>query len=146
MILETIGHRAGVRARVDLEAVRDSVFIKNVMQLGRIGAQAVLIAHVDRDSAILAQISNVLVDEGQWSVRRPLRHHIRLQHSVLHRQIKIKRRILGVGRPGRRAGKLGAREKGKLRRILGSLHRFEALFHLRIGGAESARARGSKGS
>ena len=38
MILEAIGHGAGVRAGVHFVTVRDSVQIENVMQLAGIGA------------------------------------------------------------------------------------------------------------
>ena len=127
VILKTIRHGAGVRARIDLEAVGDSVFIEDVMQLAGIGAQAILVAHVHGDGTVLAEIADVLIDEGQGRIGRPLRQHIRLRHAIFRRQIEIERRILRVGRPGRRAGELGAREERQLGRILRRLHRCEGL-------------------
>ena len=46
VILESVGDRAGVRPRINLKAVRDSVVVHDVMQLGGVKAQAVLVAHV----------------------------------------------------------------------------------------------------
>ena len=63
MILKSIRHRAGVRARIDLKAVRDAILVEDLVQLAGIDAQAVLIAHVDGDGAILPQIADVLIDE-----------------------------------------------------------------------------------
>ena len=60
MILKTIGYLAGVRARVEFEAVYDAILI---MQLARIDSQSVLVANIDRDPAVLAKISNVLINE-----------------------------------------------------------------------------------
>ncbi len=78
MILETVCHLTGMRSRIDLKAVCDSVLIKNVMQLGGIDAQAVLVAYIDRDAVVSVQLINVLVDEREWCVCRPLREDIRL--------------------------------------------------------------------
>src|ERR1035441_2585947 len=52
VILKAVSHGAGVRARIDFEAVRDSVLVENIMQLAGIAAQAVLISHVHGDGAI----------------------------------------------------------------------------------------------
>src|SRR5581483_611706 len=38
VILEAIGHSAGMRAVIDLEAVREPIFVENVMQLAGIDA------------------------------------------------------------------------------------------------------------
>ena len=65
MVLKPVSHLAGVRALIDLKAVRDPVPIKNVVQLACVHAQAVLVSDVDRDCAELTQISDVLIDEGQ---------------------------------------------------------------------------------
>lgn len=65
MILEPIGDCAGVRARVDLKAVCDSVVIQNGMQLPGVDAQAILVAHVHSDGAVLFEIADVLIDKGQ---------------------------------------------------------------------------------
>src|SRR3954471_20500800 len=47
---------ARVRARVDLEAVRDAVVGQHVVQSAGIHAQAVLVADVDRNGAVLTQV------------------------------------------------------------------------------------------
>ena len=38
VVLETVGHLAGMSARIDFEAVYDSVLVENVMQLAGIHA------------------------------------------------------------------------------------------------------------
>jgi hypothetical protein len=53
VILEAICDGAGVCARVNLKAVHDSVVVEDIVQLGCIEAQAVLIAHIHGDGAIL---------------------------------------------------------------------------------------------
>ena len=65
MVLETICNGADVRAGVDLKAVCDSVVIEDGVQLGGIESQSILVAHVHSDGAILLQIADVLIDEGQ---------------------------------------------------------------------------------
>src|SRR5690242_14038602 len=48
VVLKTVGHRAGVRPLIDLERVGNAVAVQNLVQLLRAGAQAVLVAHIDR--------------------------------------------------------------------------------------------------
>src|ERR1035441_10771690 len=70
VILKAVSHGAGVRARIDFKAVRDSILVENIMQLAGIDAQAVLISHIHGDRAILLEISDVLIDEDQWRISR----------------------------------------------------------------------------
>ncbi len=46
MILEAIGDGAGVRARIDLEVVRDPILIENIVQFAGIDTQAVLVTNI----------------------------------------------------------------------------------------------------
>ncbi len=111
MVLEAIGHLARVSARVDLEAVRDPVRVEGLVELAGIDPQAVLIAHVHRDRAVLPEVADVLIDEGERRVRGPLREDVRLRRAILRRQVEVERRILRVGRPCRRRGQLRSREE-----------------------------------
>src|SRR5271168_1393026 len=61
VILKPIRDGASMRARIDFEAVRDSVLIEKIMELAGINAQAVLIAYVHGDGAILLQVFDVLI-------------------------------------------------------------------------------------
>src|SRR5579863_8787264 len=99
VILKTVRYRAGMGAMIDLEGVGDSVCIENLVQLARASPQTVLIAHIDGNSLILPQITNVLVDERQGRVRRPFGDYILLDNAILHRQIEILRRVLRIWRP-----------------------------------------------
>jgi hypothetical protein len=47
VVLETIGYGAGVGAFVNLESVRDSVRVQDVVKLGSVGFESVLVAYVD---------------------------------------------------------------------------------------------------
>ena len=67
-MLEAVGHLARVRAGVDLERVRDLVAIERVVQLAGVGAEAILVADIDRDGAIAPQVADPLVDEGERRV------------------------------------------------------------------------------
>ena len=71
----------------------------------------ILVADVDRNGAILAQIVDVLIDEGQRRVSGPFGDYIRLGDTILGGQVKIERRIFRVGRPGSGGGKLSASEE-----------------------------------
>ena len=71
VILEADRHGAGVGAGIDLEAVGDAVVVEDVVQLAGIDAQAVLVADIHRDGVILAQIGDVLIDEGERRVGGP---------------------------------------------------------------------------
>ena len=68
MILNAIGDLGRVRALVHLEAVRDSILIKNIVQFAGIDAQSVLVAYIDRNAVILAQVVDVLVNKGEGRV------------------------------------------------------------------------------
>ena len=72
VILKAISDGAGVRARIDLETVRNFVLVEDIVQLAGIYAQAVLIAHIHCDGAILLQISDALINEHQGRIRRVL--------------------------------------------------------------------------
>ena len=65
MVLEAIGYGADMRTRIDLETVCDSVVIKDFVQLRGIEPQAILIAYVHSDSAVLFEIADVLFGKGQ---------------------------------------------------------------------------------
>jgi hypothetical protein len=64
MILESVRDRADVRAGGNFKTVCDSVIIEEIMQLGGIKSQPILIAHIHRDSAALLEITDVLIDKG----------------------------------------------------------------------------------
>ena len=97
VILKAIGYRAGVRTVVDLKAIGESVIVQDIVQLAGVEPQAVLVADVDRDAAILPQIADVLVNKGQRGIRSPLGQYVLLRHAVLGRQIGIEWRVLGIG-------------------------------------------------
>src|SRR2546421_10250816 len=94
MVLKAECDVAGMRAVVDFERVGDAVFPERVVQPLRVGLESVLIADVDRDRAIASQIADILIDEIERRVRRPLGQHFRLYRTVLHRKIEIERRCL----------------------------------------------------
>jgi len=50
---------------IDLEAVGDPVPVENVMEFDGVEPQAVLIADIDRNRAILPRVVDVLIDERQ---------------------------------------------------------------------------------
>lgn len=65
VILESIGDGADMRAGIDFEAVRDAVVVKDSVEFASVDAQAILIADVNRDSAVLFEIADVLIDKGK---------------------------------------------------------------------------------
>ena len=65
MVLEAIGYGAGVRAGVNFKTVRDSVVVEDIVELRGVEPQAVLIAYVHCNGAVLPQIADILVDKGQ---------------------------------------------------------------------------------
>jgi hypothetical protein len=87
MILKTVSHCAGVGARVDFKAIGDSVAVEDVMQLTRVDSQAVLIADIHRNCAILLEISDVLVDECQRRICCPFREYVGLGYAIFRGQI-----------------------------------------------------------
>src|SRR5438445_13041785 len=58
MVLKTVGYGAGVGAGINLEGVGHAVTVENLVQLARAGSQAILVAHIDRDCAVPAQITD----------------------------------------------------------------------------------------
>src|ERR1017187_4625781 len=65
VVLEAIGDGAGVRAVIELKSVRDAVLVEHFVQLDGIHAQSILIAYINGDGMILAQISDVLIYERE---------------------------------------------------------------------------------
>jgi len=65
MVLESIRNRAGVRTGVDFKTVCDAVAIENRVQLGGIDSQAILIAYVHCNGAVLLQIADILIYKRQ---------------------------------------------------------------------------------
>ena len=119
MVLKAIGDCTDMRAGVDLKAVCDSVVVEDVVQLGRVKAQAILIAHIHRDSPILLEIPDVLIDERERRIGREFRHDLRLRNAVLRRQVEVERRVLWIGRPCRCGCILRGAEAGRLCREIG---------------------------
>jgi hypothetical protein len=92
------------------------------MQLGRVDSQPVLIADVDRNAGVAAQVSDVLIDECERRIRGPPAENVGLRDAVDDGKIEIQWRLLRVWRPCRGARERRAREKGELLRIRGRLH------------------------
>src|ERR1017187_7463938 len=88
VILEAIGDGARVRAVIELKGVRDAVLVEHFVQLDGIRAQSILIAYINGDGMILAQISDVLIDKRERRIGRPLGENVVLHNSVFRRQIK----------------------------------------------------------
>lgn len=107
MILKTHGDVARVGAGIDLEVVRDRITGQYIVQLAGVGLEPVLIPDVDRDPAVLPQVRYVLIDEGQWCIRRPSGEDGLLVGAK--RQVEIQRRVVRIGRPCRRGRELGAK-------------------------------------
>ena len=95
--MKTLRHFAGVSARIHFEAVRDSILIKDFVELCGIDAQAVLVTYIDGDRTILAETSDVLIHESEWRICGPFCQNIGLWCSVFGGQVKIKRRVLRIG-------------------------------------------------
>ncbi len=91
MILEAIGHCAGVRTGIHLERVVDPVLVEDVVQFGCVCAQAILIVDIVGDCFVLLQIVDVLIDENEGSIGRKFCDDFRLRLAVFRRQIKIER-------------------------------------------------------
>ena len=66
------------------------------------GKPAAACSDVDRYRPIATQVADILVDKVERCISGPLRQDVRLGHAVLHRQVKVQRRLTGVRRPGRR--------------------------------------------
>jgi len=89
-VLEAVCYFTCMIARINFEAVRDSILVENIMQFAGIGAQSVLVAHIECDRTILAKISNVLIHESQRRIGGPFRQDIRLRLAVLGRKSQDK--------------------------------------------------------
>jgi hypothetical protein len=97
MILKTVCHLARVSARIHFEAIRDSILIKDFVELCGIGPQTVLVTYIDGDRTIPPETSDVLINESEWSICCPFCKNFGLWRSILRGQVEIKRRILRVG-------------------------------------------------
>lgn len=97
MILKAVGHFACVRARIHFEAVRDSILIKDFVELCGINSQAVLVTYIYGDRAIPAETSYVLINESERRICSPLRKNVWLRRSLFRGQVEIKRGILRIG-------------------------------------------------
>ena len=97
MILKAVRHLACVRARINFEAVRDSIFIKDFVEICGIDSQAVLVTYIYGDRMISAETSYVLINESEWRVCGPFRKNVRLRHSLFRGQVEIERRIARIG-------------------------------------------------
>ena len=109
------------------------------MQLGGVGPQAVLVAHVHRDRAVPPEVADVLIHEGERRVRGPLGEDVRLRCAILRRQVEIERRILRVGRPRRGRGQLRSGEERQARAVGRRLHARDGL--LEVGARRPGSAR-----
>ena len=56
VILKTVSHCARVRTGINLEAVRDSILVQNIVELAGIDSQTVLVAHVNGNGAVLRRL------------------------------------------------------------------------------------------
>src|SRR5690349_23683312 len=99
MILKTIGHFACVCAGIHFEAVRDSILIKDFVELCGIDSQAVLVTYIDGDRTIPAETSYVLIHESEWRIGSAVRKNVRLRRCLLRSQVEIKRGIRRIGWP-----------------------------------------------
>ena len=97
MVLETVGYGAGVGAVVDLEGVGETIFVEDIVELAGVEAKVVLVAYVHGDGVILAQVGDVLIDEGEWGVGGPFGEDVGLRDAVFGGQVEIERRVLRVG-------------------------------------------------
>jgi len=87
MILETVSHLACMGPLIHLKAVDDAIRVQNIVQLAGIDSQTILVTHIDRNGAIPAQISDVLIHESEHGIRCPFRENVRLDHTVFCRKV-----------------------------------------------------------
>lgn len=95
--MKTVSHPARVSARIHFEAIRDSILIKNFVELYGIGSQTVLVTYIDGDRTIPPETYDVLINASEWSICSPFCKNVGLWRSILRGQVEIKRRILRVG-------------------------------------------------
>jgi hypothetical protein len=67
------------------------------VQFAAVFFQPVSVAHVDRDRAMAAQVPDVLVDERERGVRRPLRQDIGALLAGFRRQVEEQRGLVRIG-------------------------------------------------
>src|ERR1035437_9402452 len=144
VVLETDRDGAGVSAGIDLESIGNAVAVEDVVQLARIRAQPVLLANIHGDRLVLLQIADVLVNEYQRRVGRPLIEDFLL--GIAERHVEIERRLLGIRGPRRGHRKLSG-QAGKLSRLGGRLCIPDCRFHVGAAPAAgtSASAAGASG-
>jgi hypothetical protein len=79
----------------------DAVAVQRRLQRPRLIQSRILVAHVERDAAVLPQVANVLVDERQRRVGGPFGEHGGVGLAVHQRQVEVQRRLPRIGRPRR---------------------------------------------
>jgi len=101
IVLKANGEAAGMGAVINLKAIGYAIGVEDFVQFDRVESQAVLIAYIDRNRSILAQVVNVLVDERQRRIGRPFGNDLGPGLAVFPGQVKVERRVFRVGRPRR---------------------------------------------
>lgn len=81
--MKTVCHLARVSARIHFEAIRDSILIKNFVELYGIGSQTVLVTYIDGDGTIPSETFDVLINESEWSICSPFCKNVGLWRSIL---------------------------------------------------------------
>src|SRR5579875_2729802 len=119
VVLKAVGNVTGMGTVVNIKAVFDAVVIEDLVELDHVEPQPSLVAYVERDRAVSPQVVNILIDERERGVGRPFRDDVGLRDAVLHREIEIKRRVLGVGRPCGCRSEPGTSKEGQASRIGG---------------------------
>ena len=74
---------------VNFKVVRKAVLIEDMVELAGIDTQAVLIADIHGDGAILLQVPDVLVDKSQRRIGRIFSLYVGHRNPVPGRQIEI---------------------------------------------------------
>src|SRR5258707_4905117 len=98
--LEALGDVIEMIAIVDFEDVRNAVGVQDSIENRDVGCnRLVFVAGVKGQSLEAPKICDVLVDFDDRSVGGPFLRDVRLPFSVLPRQIKIQRRVLGIWGP-----------------------------------------------
>ena len=62
MVLKPVGDRTGARTMINLKSVGDTVIVKNVVKFPGVGFERVVVADIDGDGAILAQVVDVSIE------------------------------------------------------------------------------------
>src|SRR5271165_5348539 len=132
MILEAIRDAAGVSTGIDFEGMLDGVQIENIVQFLGIDAQSVLVADIDRDGAILAQPSDVLIDESKRRIGRPFGENVRLDGAGIYGKVQVERRVFRVRRPSGGGGQLRTLKETKLGGVFGGFYGLECFLVFRF--------------